>query len=173
MTQQWDAEVIAEVLRPFVMEHHITSVRNHIQLAECILTVPSPQILTFDMKGISSHPNHFSLPVGASHLVKSLSSSGDASVPRLFSLATVPVLPKYTGMPSALIARLGYVSRAFSAFDPTMESPVFISGIPDYLTTVRAILAHDSQMVWFRYLYMTFSRYMWVNEWAEFKTLES
>lgn len=28
ITQQWDAEIIAQVLRPFVIEHHITSVRN-------------------------------------------------------------------------------------------------------------------------------------------------
>ena len=137
----------------------------------CTLTVPSLQVLTFDMKGISSHPNHFSLPVGASHLVKSLSSSANTSVPRLFSLTTVSVLPKYTGMSSALFARLTLASQSFSVSEPTVDSlPVFISGIPDYLTTVRAILAHDSQMVWFRYLYMTFSRYMWVNEWVEFKT---
>lgn len=139
--------------------------------AVCALTVSSLQVLTFDMKGISLHPNHFSLPMGASHLVKSLSSSENASVPRLFSLTTVPVLPKYTGMFSALFARLGVVSRALSASEPTVDSlPVFISGIPDYITTVRAILAHGSQMVWFRYLYMAFSRYMWVNEWVEFKT---
>lgn len=153
ITQHWDAEIIAEVLRPFVIEHHITSV------------------LTFDTKGISLHPNHFSLPLGASYLIKSLSSSSHTFVPRLFSLVTVPVLPKYAGLPSAMLTRLGVVSRAFLALEPTVDSlPVFISGIPDYLTTVRAILAHNSQMVWFRYLYMTFSRYMWVNEWVEFKT---
>lgn len=150
ITQQWDAEIIAEVLRPFVIENHITSV------------------LTFDTKGISLHPNHFSLPLGASYLIKSLSSSSHTSVPRLFSLVTVPVLSKYAGLPSAILVRLGII---FQTFEPTVDSlPVFISGIPDYLTTVRAILAHDSQMVWFRYLYITFSRYMWVNEWIEFKT---
>ncbi|KAG1869989.1 putative deacetylase LmbE-like domain-containing protein [Suillus subluteus] len=154
ITQEWDAEIIAEVLRPFVIEHHITSV------------------LTFDTKGISLHPNHFSLPLGASYLIKSLSSS-HTYVPRLFSLVTVPVLPKYAGLSSAILTRLGVISQAFLAFEPTVDSlPVFISGIPDYLTTVRAILAHDSQMVWFRYLYMSFSRYMWVNEWVEFKTQE-
>jgi N-acetylglucosaminylphosphatidylinositol deacetylase len=150
ITQQWDAEIIAEVLRPFVIENHITSV------------------LTFDTKGISLHPNHFSLPLGALYLIKSLSSSSHTSVPRLFSLVTVPVLSKYAGLPSAILVRLGII---FQTFEPTVDSlPVFISGIPDYLTTVRAILAHDSQMVWFRYLYITFSRYMWVNEWIEFKT---
>ncbi|KAG2139431.1 putative deacetylase LmbE-like domain-containing protein [Suillus cothurnatus] len=169
ITQQWDAEIIAEVLRPFVIENHITSVRNQIQLHEVYtLTVLSRQVLTFDTKGISLHPNHFSLPLGASYLIKSLSSSSHTSVPRLFSLVTVPVLSKYAGLPSAILVRLGII---FQTFEPTVDSlPVFISGIPDYLTTVRAILAHDSQMVWFRYLYITFSRYMWVNEWIEFKT---
>jgi N-acetylglucosaminylphosphatidylinositol deacetylase len=171
--QRWDAEVIAEVLRPFVIEHHITSVRNQIQLHVCNVHTnpfPSLQILTFDEKGISLHPNHFSLLGGALHLVKSLSSSADTPVPRLFGLVTMTLLSKYTGMPSVLFARVGVVARALLSRGPTADpSPIFISGIPDYLTTVRAILAHGSQMVWFRYLYMIFSRCMWINEWVEFK----
>jgi N-acetylglucosaminylphosphatidylinositol deacetylase len=131
---------------------------------------PSLQILTFDTKGISLHPNHFSLLGGALHLVKSLSSSADTSVPRLFGLVTTTLLAKYTGMPSVLFARAGVAARAQLPWWPTADSsPVFVSGIPDYLTTVRAILAHGSQRLWFRYLYMIFSRCMWINDWVEFK----
>jgi N-acetylglucosaminylphosphatidylinositol deacetylase len=35
ITQQWDAEIIAEVLRPFVIENHITSVRNQSNCMKC------------------------------------------------------------------------------------------------------------------------------------------
>ena len=45
--------------------------------------------------------------------------------------------------------------------------PAFISGWAEYKTAVRAMLRHKSQMAWFRWLYVAFSRYMWVNEWFE------
>jgi N-acetylglucosaminylphosphatidylinositol deacetylase len=45
--------------------------------------------------------------------------------------------------------------------------PVFVAGIYDYLTALRAMREHWSQLVWFRWLNVLFSRYMWVNEWAE------
>ena len=43
--------------------------------------------------------------------------------------------------------------------------PVFVAGIKEYRQTVVAALRHQSQRVWFRWLYMVFSQYMWVNEW--------
>lgn len=45
--------------------------------------------------------------------------------------------------------------------------PVFVAGGSDYARTAKAIMQHESQLVWFRWLYMAFSRYMWVNEWVE------
>jgi N-acetylglucosaminylphosphatidylinositol deacetylase len=42
---------------------------------------------------------------------------------------------------------------------------VFVAGINEYRRTVTAALRHQSQRVWFRWLYMAFSEYMWVNEW--------
>ena len=43
--------------------------------------------------------------------------------------------------------------------------PVFVAGIKEYHRTVIAALRHQSQRVWFRWLYLAFSQYMWVNEW--------
>ena len=43
--------------------------------------------------------------------------------------------------------------------------PVFVAGIKEYRRAVIAALRHQSQRVWFRWLYMAFSQYMWVNEW--------
>jgi len=39
--------------------------------------------------------------------------------------------------------------------------------VVDYLTALRAMRQHWSQLVWFRWLYVLFSKYMWVNEWVE------
>ncbi|KAG6330527.1 hypothetical protein ID866_8560, partial [Astraeus odoratus] len=154
-TMKWEASVIADVIAPYVVDNEITT------------------ILTFDTQGISSHPNHYSLPFGASHLVQSLSSA-EASrykAPRVFGLITVPVLPKYLGILSALLARFEiFLETAVSYAVPEWPSPpssVFTSGFGEYWTATCALREHGSQLLWFRYLYMLFSRYMWVNEWIE------
>jgi N-acetylglucosaminylphosphatidylinositol deacetylase len=50
---------------------------------------------------------------------------------------------------------------------PAPRMPVFVAGTRAYLHAVRAMREHRSQLVWFRWLYVLFSRYMWVNEWVE------
>ena len=42
-----------------------------------------------------------------------------------------------------------------------------VSGAEGYARAHRAMRQHWSQLVWFRWLYVAFSRYMWVNEWVE------
>lgn len=151
ITVRWEASVIADVLTPFVVENNITV------------------ILTFDTQGISSHPNHCSLPFGASLLSRRLSStrSRTGNAPRVLGLLTVPVVPKYLGIFSVPLARAGII---LSGLMPRVFSPsttILTSGFGEYLIGARALREHDSQMKWFRYLYMLFSRYMWVNEWVE------
>ncbi|KIJ05126.1 hypothetical protein PAXINDRAFT_93861, partial [Paxillus involutus ATCC 200175] len=152
MTLQWDASVIAVVIAPYVVKNNITT------------------ILTFDTQGISSHPNHYSLPFGAWYLVDMLRSTAPETVPRVFSLVTVPTLPKYTGALSSLLIRLnGALEWALAHFTQvdTNRRVVFTSGFSEYFTAIRAIQQHKSQLIWFRHLYMAFSSYMWVNEWVE------
>ncbi|KIL57088.1 hypothetical protein M378DRAFT_133511 [Amanita muscaria Koide BX008] len=176
ITQHWDAEVIASTIRPYVLQHQIDI------------------ILTFDHDGVSSHPNHKSLPSGTKELIQNLTS---VAPPRLFTLITVPVLTKYNSILSPLLAKMDLsVSRAMYYLVITISNllqhtfhipitsepdyavdvekthaimPVFVSGVNEYWQAVQAMRAHASQLVWFRYLYVSFSRYMWVNEWVEVK----
>lgn len=148
------------------------------------------QILTFDEEGISNHPNHRSLPKGVVHLLKHYDHP-TIPPPRLFTLITVPVVTKYTGIIAPILAkfdlyklRLFYhielllvnlfleleLGLPFPPDDPTSNQesmPVFVSGVSEYVLAIKAMREHASQLVWFRYLYVTFSRYMWVNEWVE------
>ena len=78
-----------------------------------------------------------------------------SSPPQLFTLVSVPLVTKYNGILSPLLAK-GTVS----------QTPVFVSGMHEYWRAVMAMRQHKSQLVWFRYLYVLFSRYMWVNEWV-------
>ncbi|KAJ6466898.1 LmbE-like protein [Mycena sanguinolenta] len=169
-TEYWDAQVIASVLKPYVLENRINT------------------ILTFDHQGISGHPNHKSLPAGVKQLMSTLKEV------RLFTLISTPVFPKYTGILAPSLAKFDlYASTllhlleaqlarllallnvsVFSAPKTTTTShsevmPVFVSGIKEHWTAVQAMRAHTSQMEWFRWLYVMFSRYMWVNEWNEVK----
>ena len=126
--------------------------------------------MTFDHHGISSHPNHISLPKGAAHLLSTLPSTPDKPRARLFTLVTVPLREKYLGVLSPLLSK---VSIAFSRTlrDPSVgggaETAVAVSGVWGYARAHRAMREHWSQLVWFRWLYVSFSRYMWVNEWVE------
>ena len=131
------------------------------------------QILTFDKGGISGHPNHRSLPEGAKHFARYLSV-----LPlKLLLLKTRPTAKKYTGFLSAIYAKTrpyiySHLQPWFNLSEQTLgldEDVTFvvIAGISEYLMALRAMRQHWSQLVWFRWLYVLFSRYMWVNEWVE------
>ncbi|CAE6405491.1 unnamed protein product [Rhizoctonia solani] len=103
-------------------------------------------IITFDQHGISSHPNHISLY----HAALSLKSHV-----QVWSLHTTGVFAKYSGY-------LGAVTP------PTNDKGViFASGIEGYFMALKAMRKHWTQLVWFRWLYVGWSRYMWVNELRE------
>ena len=122
------------------------------------------QILTFDHRGVSYHPNHRSLFHGVSHLLSTVSDP-----PKAYALISLPTLAKYFGVVAPLLAKLDIAfAHAVSSFGyPSSDIPVFVAGAEDYLTAARALRQHKSQMIWFRWLYLVFSRYMWVNEWVE------
>ncbi|OJT02965.1 hypothetical protein TRAPUB_6444 [Trametes pubescens] len=144
-TAEWDPQTIANVLRPYVLENRIST------------------ILTFDHQGISLHPNHVSLPKGAAHLLSTLPSTPSKPRPRLFSLITVPLHSKYLGPVAPVAAKLALILPGAGA----SGAPVAVSGWEGYMRALQAMMQHRSQLVWFRWLYVSFSRYMWVNEWVE------
>ncbi|KAF5329980.1 hypothetical protein D9611_010465 [Ephemerocybe angulata] len=168
MTLQWDPITIAEAIRPYILKHRITTV------------------LTFDSDGISGHPNHKALPEGVKQLALALS---DSEKPRLFTLISVPTFGKYTSVMGPFLGKFDlYASKALIFYEGVVHGfmeradlipagtaakktlmPVYVSGYAAYLTSFKAMLAHQSQLVWFRWLYLAFSRYMWINEWAEVK----
>ncbi|KAJ7621192.1 LmbE-like protein [Roridomyces roridus] len=162
-TAAWDAQIIADVVQPFVVENHIDT------------------ILTFDRHGISGHPNHKSLPLGVKELIPQV---------RLYTLISTPPVQKYVGIFAPILAKIDLhfnrllhsleiqLERVLVALDISVSSPtpdterrepvpVFVAGIREYWLAVQAMRAHSSQLVWFRWLYVGFSRYMWVNEWVE------
>ncbi|KAJ7766552.1 LmbE-like protein [Mycena maculata] len=138
-TSAWDPAVIAEEIHPLVVEHNITT------------------ILTFDSHGITGHPNHRSALAGAVHLISStLLLSPSTVCPRLFTLYSRPST-KHLGPLAAFVAP-GYISS---------PGPVFVASLVDYVTALRAMSKHPSQLRLIPFMKGLFSRYLWVNEWVE------
>ncbi|EJD39158.1 LmbE-like protein [Auricularia subglabra TFB-10046 SS5] len=157
MSLIWDAKTVARSVQSYAEQHDIDT------------------ILTFDDLGVSRHPNHASLVHGA-RLVPNA---------RVAVLKTIPTLPlKYSGalLPAALkigpgrllssiptrflgyLPGVGTLFAAQSQFGDAMDG-YYVSTWRQYLQGVQAMQAHESQMVWFRWLYISTSQYMWYNAW--------
>lgn len=98
-----------------------------------------------------------------------------AKTPKVYSLTSVSLLPKYTGVFGGLFARFALWLKILVKGLPVVKlftrdwdtTPIFISGARQYINGLSAMRQHWSQMVWFRWLNVFLSRYMWVNEWKE------
>ncbi|KAK0237967.1 LmbE-like protein [Armillaria nabsnona] len=149
ITASWDSNIISDILGGYVSDLGITT------------------ILTFDRTGVSRHPNHRSLPEGVKHFIETTALQPP---PKFFALISVPTSTKYVGILAPLLAKFDLYSTKIlhgilGTPGRTDTMPVFVAGVKEYLTAHRAMRAHKSQLVWFRWLYVLFSRYMWVNEW--------
>ncbi|KAJ3984828.1 LmbE-like protein [Lentinula detonsa] len=173
MEESWNIDYIADVVADFVISHNITT------------------ILSFDQNGVSNHPNHKAIPYGIQRVISAYTVYPP---PKFYVLITVPLSIKYVGILAPLVAKFdiyainilhsikdritwfleysGYTGTSHSSVGAKQNQelmPVYVSGISDYLVALQAMHQHWSQLVWFRWLNVMFSRYMWVNEWAEVK----
>jgi N-acetylglucosaminylphosphatidylinositol deacetylase len=134
-------------------------------------------LITFDAGGVSNHPNHRALYGGAVLFLKNLMRgySGWECPVALYTLPTVNILRKYSSVLDALVTMtVGAVSNLTGAFmgDKTVsraergaERVLFMSGLQRYWRAREAMVkGHTSQMVWFRWGWITVGRYMVVND---------
>lgn len=126
-------------------------------------------LITFDAEGVSSHPNHISLYHGARHFVKSLmrGRAGWTSPVDLYTLRSVSIARKYTSFLDVFATMVTWATVKHK----DREHPgglIFLSqfaGQAGWPAAWKAMTeAHKSQMVWFRYLWISFSRYMLIND---------
>ncbi|KAJ3152016.1 hypothetical protein HDU89_001663 [Geranomyces variabilis] len=139
----WKAAIIAELVKSHISERK------------------TDVILTFDNGGVSGHENHKDLCAGVrSASAYLMSSPGEGAVPKCYSLTTVGVVRKY----------LSVLDVAFTVVQHLLlnqeldTAAVFIAAPSQIVEGRTAMRKHKSQMVWFRHLYILFSRYMVVND---------
>lgn len=123
------------------------------RVKDVVEEVNATVLITFDVKGVSGHPNHCSL----FHAM------------RLFdSICTVYVLQsavfKYVSFLGVIHEWVWWSTSLVNAASVDGGFVVVAVSWMDYWRVgVRAMQCHQSQMVWFRYLYLLFSRHMHVS----------
>lgn len=120
-------------------------------------------VLTFDDSGVSRHPNHVSTSRGVRRARDQLrcSARGDdadathlADAFQLLMLDTVPLPAKYLGVLSLMVPQCAGKPTAI------LFSPI---------AAFKAMWVHWSQLVWYRILFVFFSRYSYINTYTEYK----
>ncbi|XP_026755013.1 N-acetylglucosaminyl-phosphatidylinositol de-N-acetylase [Galleria mellonella] len=104
-------------------------------------------LVTFDRGGVSSHVNHSAVFYAVAYMFVEKLMPKKCTV---YTLDSVNILRKYLGF---LDLPLSFVLSSKRYFLRWTESR----------RVIRAMKRHKSQMVWFRYLYVAFSRYMIIN----------
>ncbi|ODA77069.1 hypothetical protein RJ55_07587 [Drechmeria coniospora] len=172
MTKSWDESKISDLLRSAFAPALAR------QLADGARPSANIDVLvTFDGRGVSSHPNHISLYHGARAFAAALvrgDAGGDGPVD-LYTLTTVHLLRKYSSFLDVFATMAVQVTHADR--EPAKKGRlVFMNqlvGGAGLATACKAMTdAHKSQMVWFRYLYIAFSRYMIIND-LKLETVEA
>ncbi|KAI8852044.1 hypothetical protein BC829DRAFT_91767 [Chytridium lagenaria] len=113
--------------------------------------------------GISGHPNHRALFAGVRHMLKTMKDP-----PNAYALLTVSLLRKYTSLLDVaptflLVPRVLHFPRKGVDSETRRTSTVLEFAASD-VEGEEGNVKHKSQLVWFRYLYVVFARYMFVNE---------
>ena len=134
-------------------------------------------LITFDAGGVSNHPNHRALYAGAVLFLRTLMRgySGWECPVALYALPTVNILRKYSSVFDALVTMtVGAISnvtggltgdKKISRAERGAKRVLFMSGLQRYWRAREAMVkGHRSQMVWFRWGWITIGRYMVVND---------
>lgn len=120
----------------------------------CYFCCFSEQILTFDERGVSGHPDHSAVHRGVMHLLRQPKpATGVGFEADAYELLSTGLLRKYSGLLDLPLSLL------LSRWPPHGAFFVSFSARRAW----RAMAAHRSQFVWYRRLFVIFSRFAYVN----------
>ena len=130
---EWDLDEVESTVTNYVKDNRI----------DCLIT--------FDEWGISSHVNHKSL----NKAISKIKHKNEKLI--VYTLKTCFVLRKYFFIFDLLPTLI------FDLIKSNDENLLFLSSPNDYILNIRAMFEHKTQLLWFRYLYIISSRYMFIN----------
>ncbi|KAJ6119635.1 hypothetical protein N7523_003915 [Penicillium sp. IBT 18751x] len=174
MKEYWKEEDITSLLASAFAPDLAASLKGSKANPNKAPTATIDVLLTFDKHGVSNHPNHRSLYHGAVHFLRALmkDKAGFASPITLYTLTSLPIWRKYAGVLDAPLSMLqGAWSNLWTGLTTKKKADVgparllFVSSIGEWMTAQSAMVkGHQSQMVWFRWGWITIGRYMTVND---------
>jgi len=109
------------------------------------------KLITFDRYGVSFHPNHIAVHRGVLSYVRQCRAHGNSGV-EAYELESTNVVRKY----------LGVVDLPVSLVLAKWTGALICINI-NPLLSYRAMQAHHSQFVWYRQLFVLFSRFTTIN----------
>ncbi|RKF78385.1 N-acetylglucosaminyl-phosphatidylinositol de-N-acetylase [Golovinomyces cichoracearum] len=167
METNWDKSKVAGLLlTAFAPTIKTTSTKECKEIHRPTIDV----LITFDSKGVSSHPNHTSLFHGARCFISSLAVPGvDWESPvSLYTLTSISILRKYTFFLDIIASGVGMLFAKIRKNKKAKGPPqnlLFVSGLEQMLCAQDAMIScHQSQMKWFRWGWILLSRYMTIND---------
>lgn len=134
-------------------------------------------LLTFDRYGVSGHTNHCDVSTGVLYFATRSKSAHFT----ILELESVPLLVKYLGplgiiyeyIQALIVSNNLMLTRSKAAAPPSQSQTTTAAALggpitmmmdsKGYQTSLSAMSQHSTQLVWFRYLYIIFSRYMFIN----------
>ncbi|KAI5243941.1 LmbE-like protein [Aureobasidium subglaciale] len=167
MTKTWDSKAIAALLAStFAPKMAKMGAKS---TPEANIDV----LITFDTSGVSSHPNHISLYHGGIAFLKQIMQkhSGWENPIKMYTLSSVNVARKYASILDAplTIARTAFSKKEAGDFPAPL---LVVSGVGGYRKAQKAMTgAHESQMRWFRWGWISVSRYMVLNDLKKVKVV--
>ncbi|KAI5856781.1 LmbE-like protein [Durotheca rogersii] len=168
MTTTWDSSKISALLCSAFAPHLAKQKASNAAAPTATIDI----LITFDESGVSSHPNHISLYHGARGFLKALvhGKPGWSSPVDLYTLSSVGLLRKYTTFldvfPTILSVAFEGSKKSERGNPGALVSMSALVGARESYGTARTAMtqAHKSQMVWFRWGWITMSRYMLIND---------
>ncbi|XP_026695736.2 N-acetylglucosaminyl-phosphatidylinositol de-N-acetylase-like [Ciona intestinalis] len=121
-------------------------------LLEYLSKSKSKVLLTFDESGISGHPNHIAVNSAVKFMIKHRLTASF----KPFVLETVPIVRKYLQILD-IIPTIIFLNQS---------QVVVLSSCAEYFKAISAMQCHRTQLVWFRWLIVAFSRNMLINTWS-------
>ena len=140
---------------------------------ECVQHYSPDVILTFDEKGVSKHPNHVQTHRGVMRFVVEAKLGAipnaeytEENVPEVWVLETTPFYRTFMGAMdywASIVSTTTRNKKKKETSDSKRLSPevMFCSKNPSLV--LKAMRTHATQWVWFRKLYVKFSRYSLMN----------
>uniref|UniRef100_M4BVJ8 N-acetylglucosaminylphosphatidylinositol deacetylase n=1 Tax=Hyaloperonospora arabidopsidis (strain Emoy2) TaxID=559515 RepID=M4BVJ8_HYAAE len=148
MENRWDASQIAAIVLQYVDQKSIDAV------------------FTFDDYGVSGHPNHIATHLGVQQALReqqekcraaTTANAGEEKIVRGWALESTNLVRKYIGILDTVLSM--WLSRQR---EDTQEERQFVFVCRPWWN-YKAMALHRSQFVWYRRLFVVFSRYTFVN----------